>query len=222
MKEFHNFIDKVNKTHEETNRRMSAMKKDFDSLCSESKILKDTIKELEGKVSALKSICNDHEQYSRRECLEIQGIPLPPKGSTIRENTNELVLKVGNVMGVQINKDDISVSQRLPMRQSYMGKRSVPAIIVKFVRRDTKELFYRAQKKLKDFTKRDLGFPDGNNIFISESLTEANKELFKAALKFRNEYSYDFIWTSNGKVYLQDDRYSQAKLIRSEDDLLKL
>ena len=93
---------------------------------------------------------------------------------------------------------------------------------MKFVRRDTKELLYRARKKLKDFATRDLGFPDGNNIFISESLTEANKELFKAALKFRNEYSYDFIWTSNGKIYLLDDRYSQAKLIRSEDDLLKL
>ena len=126
-------------------------------------------------------------------CLEIQGILLPPKGSTIRENTNELVLKVGNVMGVQINKDDISVSHRLPMRQLYKGRRSVPAIIVKFVRCDTKELFYQARKKLKDFTTCDLGFPDGNNIFISESLTEANKELFKAALKFRNEYSYDFI-----------------------------
>lgn len=170
----------------------------------------------------MKKICNEHEQYSRRECLEIQGIPLPPKGSMVREDTNELVLKIGDIVRVHISADDISVSHRLPMSHKYKGKRSLPAIIVKFVRRDTKELFYRARKKLKDFTTHDLGFSDGNNIFISESLTEANKELFKAAIKVRKDYSYDYIWTSNGRIYLREDSDSRAIHIRSEDDLLKL
>ena len=89
---------------------------------------------------------------------------------------------------------------------------------MKFARHETKELFYRARKEL---TTNDLGFSEGNNIFINESLTETNKELFKATLKFKKDYSYSYIWTSNGKIYLRKDSDSPAKLI-SEDDLIKL
>ena len=48
-----------------------------------------------------------------------------------------------------------------------------PKINVKFVRRVTKEQFYRARKHLKDKSTRDIGFSTAsvNKIFISESLT---------------------------------------------------
>lgn len=221
MKDFRTFIDEANRNYEATNMRMSKMQEEYGILSNESRILKDTIRELDGKVSALKKICNELEQYSRREYAEIQGIPLPPRGK--REDTHKIVIKVGDLMGVDINANDFSVSHRLPISQKYKGKRSLlPSIIVKFVRRDTKELFYRAPKKLKDFTTHDLGYPDGNNIFISESLTEVNKALVKAALKAKKDHDYDFIWTSNGKIYLREDSDSRAIYIKNEDDLLKL
>ena len=112
------------------------------------------------------------EQYSRRECVKIQGIPVSEQ-----EDTNKIVMKMGELMGIEIKKDDISVSHRLPTSHKYKGKKTVPAIIVKFVRRDAKEML------LKDCTTCDLGFPSESRIFIKESLSEGNKELFNASVK---------------------------------------
>ena len=90
-------------------------------------------------------------------------------------------------MGVNIAENDISVSHRLSISTKYRGNRSKPAIIVKFVRRDVKELYYRAQKKLKGSTTKDLGYHEENNIYINESLTKPNKELFKECLKAKKD-----------------------------------
>ena len=68
-------------------------------------------------------------------------------------------------MGVSVGPEDISVSHLILTSQKYRGKRPSPAIIAKFARCDTKEMFYRGQKELRGLTTKDLGFPDGNNIF---------------------------------------------------------
>ena len=222
MAEFQKFIDEANKNYEDTNTRMTSMEKVFSTITTESKALSNTILQLEGKISNLKKTCNELEQYSRRECLEIHGIPLPPRERNIKENTNELVIKIGDMVGVPVGPVDISVSHRIPTSQNYQGKRSIPAIIVKFARRNTKESFYRARKELRGLTTKDLGFSDENNIFINESLTEANKELFKATLKVKKDCSYEYIWTSNGKIYLRKERDSSAILIKNEEELNKL
>jgi len=172
-------------------------------------------------ISDFKVICNEQEQYLRRECLEIQGIPLSPKDSQHIEDTNKIVIKVGELMGVQIEAEDISISHCLPISSKYTGKRCFPAIFVEFVR-CTKEAYYRKRKELHAFTTKDLGFEEENHICINESLTERNKELFNATFKVKKDCSYDFIWTSNGKIFLQDNKDSPAKLIRSEVGLNKL
>ena len=56
-----------------------------------------------------------------------------------------------------------------------------PAVNVKFTSRDVREKLCRARKVLNDITSQDLGFSEENRIFINESLTHSNKELFKQA-----------------------------------------
>ena len=216
------FIDEANTKYEETNTRMSGIETVFSTITTENKALNNTILRLEEKITNFKKTCNELEQYSRRECLEINGIPLPPKERNIKENANELVIKIGDKMGVPVGPEDISVRHRIPTSQKYQGKRSAPAIIVKFTRRDTKEMFYLGRKELRGLTTKDFGYTDENNIFINESLTEANKELFKATLKVKKDYKYDYIWTTNGKIYLRKDRDSSAILIKKEGELDKL
>ena len=222
MAEFRKFIDEANTKYEETNTRMSGIETVFSTITTENKALNNTLLRLEEKITNLKKTCNELEQYSRRECLEIHGIPLPPKERNIKENTNELVIKIGDKMGVPVGPEDISVSHRIPTSQKYQGKRSAPAIIVKFKRRDTKEMFYRGRKELRGLTTKDFGYTNENNIFINESLTEANKELFKATLKVKKDYKYDYIWSTNGKIYLRKDRDSSAILIKNEGELDQL
>ena len=108
----------------------------------------------------MKEALNDMEQYSRRECLEIKSIPIHKDG---KENTNEIIAKIGGLMGVNVDQRDISVSHRLPVSKVYNGKEKEPSIIVKFACRDTKESYYRARKNLKGITTKNLGYQTSNN-----------------------------------------------------------
>jgi hypothetical protein len=61
----------------------------------------------------------------------------------------------------RLPKNEASYSSRLSDGISSSGRRIDPAqqypkIIVKFVRRDTKELFYRSRKKLAGKTTKDI------------------------------------------------------------------
>ena len=109
-------------------------------------------------MTKVKETCNDLEQYSRRECVEIHGIP-PTQDDESTEDTNEIVCKIGELIGFEIESQDISVSHRLPTKGNW-----APAIIAKFVRRETKEDFYGNRKKLRSFTTKDLGYGIENKI----------------------------------------------------------
>ncbi|CAH3179844.1 unnamed protein product, partial [Porites lobata] len=87
------------------------------------------------------------EQYSRRDCLEIRGIPKNSSG--MREDTNKIVIELGRKIGIELKKEDISTSHRLPSKK-----------------------LYRARKVLK----QDLGFSKENRICINESLTQSNRD----------------------------------------------
>lgn len=154
-------------------KKLKEQEKENKEIFKENQFLKSTVKALDSHVLKLQVACNDLEQYSRRECLKIRGIPVSEG-----KDTNMLVMKVGELMGVEIKEDNISVSHRLPSSSKYKGKTIEPAIIVKFVGLYVKERYYEGRKHLKDCTTRNLGFPEMKHIYINESSTERNKELF--------------------------------------------
>lgn len=142
----------------------------------ENKHLKTEVSRLSTLVAHTVEELNNVQQYSRRDCVEISGIP------EIRdENTNKLVIAVGTLIGVQVNESDISLSHRLPntkasyvsaVKNNSQSSNNISKIIVKFTRRDVKEKFYHNRKYLKDKSTADLnlGRVSSNKIYISESL----------------------------------------------------
>lgn len=138
--------------------------------------------------------------------------------------------QVAGLLDVELGEDDISISHRPPPIPSWTDEDGTvhsppPSIIAKFVKRDVKEKFYRARYKLKNKSSRDLAgtsSAEGNKIFISESLTQTRKKLFKAALKLKRELNFNFISTSNGRIFLRQNKDSRSHLITSDSDLAKL
>ena len=65
---------------------------------------------------------------------------------------SQLVMAVGQVIGVQVKEEDISTSHPLPT----LKEDAQPKIIVKFTRRDTRNSFYTNRKKLIDKKASDL------------------------------------------------------------------
>ena len=209
------FLDLANAMYEEIISKLKASEAQNAKVIEENKILRIAIQEMDKKVENYNQSLDDLEQYSRRECLEIRGIPLSDS-----EDTNEIVVELGKCMGLEIEEDDISVSHRIPNRRK--DRKQNLAIIVKFVRRDSKDAYYKARNRLKDITTKDLGYDQSNKIFINENLTERRKELFWECLKFKKQENYSFIWTINGRICLRKNQESRVNVINSKDDLRKL
>ena len=110
---------------------------------------------------------DDLEQYSRKNSLEIVGIP-----ESIRENEGA-VLKIANALNVQVKPEDIDICHRVKR------KKSCP-IIVRFVSHKVKSSLYKQRVRLKNVRFADI-FPNAtaadrvqaNKIFINENLAES-------------------------------------------------
>ena len=181
--------------------KVLAMEDFNNELAKENKFLKESLLSSTNNIELMKQDLNNLEQYSRRECLEIRGIPVLPG-----EKTNEIVRKVGEVIGVPIESSDISTSHRLPANRNN-SRNTEPAIIAKFIRRDIRDQLYKARKNLRQITTRDIGIlrTAERKIYIAESLTQANKKLFNKCLEFKKQQHYKFIWTVYGKIFLRKD-----------------
>ena len=215
-------------------KKVDALETKYESNLKENRCLKSEVLRLSNIIKTYDSEINNIQQYSRRDCVEISGIPEEPD-----ENTKALTIKIGALLGLQIDEKDISISHRLPHKvqnETYSsrlrpreGASSVtinssnrfPKIIVKFARQSVKDQFYQGRKYLKDKSTKDLGFSSSldGHIFISESLTSKNKELFKDCLKFKKDHSFRYIWTQSGRIYLKKNKDLPTHVISSKEDL---
>lgn len=76
-----------------------------------NKNLKAKVLQSENEIKPLQQSFNDMDQYLRRDCVEIRGLPIDSK-----QNSNNLVLKIAEKIVIDIKESDISVSHILPRR----------------------------------------------------------------------------------------------------------
>ncbi|CAH3158086.1 unnamed protein product [Pocillopora meandrina] len=166
--------------------KISTYEKGMTELVNEIKSLKGKLLDTTNQLKALKESFNELEQYSRRDCMEIRGIPKISSGT--REDTNEIVVELGRKIGLDLKREDISTSHRLPSKRKANGESYLfiypPAFIVKFTSRDVREKFYRARKVLKDITSQDLGFS-------MKVLLKAIKNSLRIVLKSRKTKAFN-------------------------------
>ena len=114
------------------------------------------------KIAALERNEDQMQQYSRRNCIRVFGIPEEQV-----ENTDDKICRlVREKLGVSIKKEDIDRSHRV-------GKKSTSTqrgIIVKLVSYRTRQEIISCRKKLKD-----------TGLSIHEELTKKNKTLLQDA-----------------------------------------
>ena len=152
-------------------------------------------------------------EYLRRGCLKISGV-LPSDNYTC----NQLVMAVEQAIGAQVKEEDLSTSHPLPT----FKEDAPPKIIVKFMRRDTRNSFYKNRRKLIDKKASDL--PDlvitaESKVYISESLTRYKKGLFGEVNKRRKRIRWKHLWTQNSRIYVKESEKSAAVVIDSYEDL---
>jgi hypothetical protein len=154
------------------------------------------------------------QQYIRRDCLEILGIPVLPD-----EKPNELITELAEELGVDLSTDEISTAHRLPDTKNAKNR-----IIVKFIQRDKREEMYKSRSKLAGKTTRCLSSIANHSnvnsyskIHINESLTASRKRLFGKVHAFKRENNYKFLWTTNGRILLRQSESSKISTFTNID-----
>ena len=118
------------------------------------------------------------DQYSRRQNLEFHGVP-----QTSSENVINIVFKIGKVLGVDINQNDISTAHRLPQKP-HSNRRSEsdeppppPGIIARFINRDLRNFIYSKRAVAKDIASKDFPVAGMQRLYVckrkSDSITQA-------------------------------------------------
>ena len=139
-----------------------------------------TIEEQCEEITELYELQEHLEQYTRKNSLEIHGVP----ESTYR-STEEVVLKLAEALEVPVQSQDIEISHKLP-------NKGMKAIIVKFVSHKMKTQLYKERVKLKNIS--DL-FPsatsairaEATRIFLKENLTSFRRKIVNRANEMRRD-----------------------------------
>ena len=169
-----------------------------DNLKVELESTKKLVHEQTKQIGNLQYMHDNLEQYSRKNSLELYGIP---EGAY--ESTEEAVLKVAEALDVQITPQDIEITHKLKRR----GNKPV---IVKFTSHKKKTQLYKARIKLKDIKVHDI-FPNyaaatqesNDRIYINENLTQYRRDLVSKASKMKKDDMIFSLWTLDGNVYVK-------------------
>ena len=181
-------------------------KKEVDEIKSENMCLKQIVLELKNLLENTEKNLNNLEQYSRRECIEINGIPC-----THEESTDEIVVALAKQVGVHITTNDISVSHHL---KNLTKSKQPSTIIAKFVSWKIRNQIFENRFKLK---KANLG----KMIFINESLTRTNRKIFNMCRNFKKDNNWKYVWMKQGQTYLKKSDSDNTLKIESICDLSK-
>ncbi|XP_071497095.1 uncharacterized protein [Diadema antillarum] len=166
------------------------------------------------EITNLQRTLNDAEQYSRRNCLWLYGIP-----ESDHEDTDEVMLDLASKeLNVKLKPEDIDRSHRIcPPRPVKRGEKTKPPrpIIVKFATYRVRHLVIRNRKRLK-----------GKHIGIEEDLTATNRNLLQKANELvKTNSNVIAAWSTDGRILVllkATNRGTVKKRIHSVTDLQRL
>lgn len=202
-------VDQIEKSTQLMSNQYDEILKKMNEQSKEITDLKKRVEKVEGnqndeEISKLKKEVNSLEQYSRRQNLEIHGLP-----SSAHEN---LLTKLNDLAGAlelpKVTENDVEGLHRLPAKP---GK--APAVLVRFASRVTREHWVEKRQYLKNI-KSDIWFQD--------NLTAMNKKLLWMLKEKAAEKEYQFAWQKNGNLFARKKQGDRAIKIESEADLDKI
>lgn len=205
-------------------KEISNLKEANNKLVKENTALKSRMGKIEIDIKAkekkLTQISHQHdslEQYTRKNSLEIIGVPVMED-----QSCEDITRTIAGKIGVDLKPEDIEISHRLK-RKSSNDTTSSP-IIVKFASHKKKTELYRARvklkgKSLKDFFPASTTYSDvTSNIFINENLTFARRKILAAALKKKHRGELHSVWTLDGKIFTKATPTSNPEMTTALPD----
>ncbi|KAL9953780.1 hypothetical protein ACROYT_G041245 [Oculina patagonica] len=195
---------------------LSKAMKANDALKLEVQALRKKVNDQKSEIDELYESHDDLEQYTRKNSVEIHGVP-----ENFYTSTEDVVIKLGEVLNVPIQSEDIDISHKL-----YSGKNNPKNIIVKFISHKKKTALYKKRTELKNVKITQL-FPHSttaaalasHRLYINENLTSFRKDLMKEANQMRKDGLLVSVWSMDGKIFVKASPDGAPKRIHSQEDL---
>ena len=182
---------------------LDAIKQNVYEACAlEDQKISSTVESLERRVGdldndnrALREELNTMEQYSRRNCLVVHGIP----ESETKEDCSDALQHVFN------GKLNVSVAPQC-IDRSHRRTKPRP-VIAKFVSYVTRRQVFSAKRRLK-----------GTNIVVTENLTKRRSDLLN---RTRAQPDVKAAWTTDGRIVCLLENGEKRSIVTERDlDLL--
>lgn len=158
------------------------------------------------RVAKLEIRADVAEQYSRRNCLRIAGVP-----ENEAEDTDAYMIDLSKAIGAEVTLSDIERSHRVGKPSTVTHHSSRPRdIIVKFSSYRTRRKVYGARTSTKT-----SGY---NGVYINEDLTKPRNKLLLKARKMVKDKRLKSAWSSDGNILVRDLRDTKHRIM-SEGDL---
>ena len=196
-------LDKISK-------ELPEFRKSYGKLESELATIKVVNELFKNQIVTLERQCWSNAQYSKRETLEISGIP---------ENIDdgELEGKVLTVLSkLDVNIDPANVEACHWLKSNNKGKKA----ILKLSRRKDSDEIRRVRSKLKTTDLKPIGVT--TPVYINDSLCFYYKRLWSKCKKlWTNKFIFGY-WVSNGSIKIRMSERFPVKVISHIVDLEKL
>lgn len=164
--------------------RLEDMEQSLTDLFISNMVLDNNVRVLENKV-------NNMEVESKRNNLEIHGVP-EQRG----ERTEDIVMKIGYALGVHIDWRDIDYARRIQSKPEDQNRPR--GIDVRFNSHRIKTEVIRVRKERPKLTTKDIGLDNNKRkIYINEPQAAGHK-LHKTCHK-QNRIKY--VWVKDGKLF---------------------
>ncbi|XP_022198386.2 uncharacterized protein LOC111055476 [Nilaparvata lugens] len=173
-------------------------KSEFLKIREENDKLKKTVHLLDDKIK-------DMEQFSRKDNIEITGVPYNRD-----EDLYGLLDRIAAVIDVNYNINFISTVHRLGVT----NERPNPPIIVKFISRDYKSSWIgaaRANRKKLTAASLSINWPP-TSVYVNEHLSPTNKFILGNAKRLVREKKLAAAWTRDCRIYVKKSAESGAPI----------
>ena len=184
-KDIINIVLSLQTTAKECNAKLleevHALNEKFTTLESQLLITKNVNSLLQERVIDLERQCWANAQYSRRECLEVSGIP-----NTIKQDELEnKVLTIFKKVGCDIKNENIEACHRVRRQNN---------VIIKFSKRKDCQQVYSVKKDLAKLDMKEVDLPEGTQVYINQSLCPYYKSLWSKSKKLRTLGKIQFLY----------------------------
>jgi regulator of replication initiation timing len=210
---FKNLIESVNFMSEKFDsfgKQIQELITSVKNMKEENQILREQNTKLKSDIVLLDKRMNILEQKVIENYVEIMGVP-----EANNENCVKIIETIAEAVGV---KTTVIKAFRIKSKINNKSRKIIAELQSKQIK---KEIMDNA-KKSKLTGKLVNNNWNNDNIYINDSLTQYNRNLFFKTRVYARDFGYKFVWFKNLKLFIKKNENTNAIFIDNESSLFKL